>query len=1029
MEPSLEQLFEDFRRTGDPECLAKVFDRTSRKVLRVALHLSADPLLAEDLLQSTFVRTIEARSEYDPSRKFLPWLMGILANEARAAFRRKRRTILPERLFVPPNPGPEDYARARELARNVDRVVRGLPELYREVVVLRLRLGLSGNDIAEMLDREPATVRSQLHRGLRLVQKALPAGLALAALLSARKARGLGAVRESVLAEAARQMPNALPSFDTILPGVLLVTNKSLLGGVGVLLALLGGLLLWRQARSGVTSATESSAHTANAAVDSSRTDPVVAAAISDSRSAVEEVARAASDSLGSLRVSVVWSDGTIPAQGIAVRIIALEEVDAPFRYRSAVTGSDGQLDADGLEPGAYRVEPDRIASKDVEVSAGVETTLEFIVPKGVVVNGRVVDPRGQPIGGAGIWISRDPPVVGASSAHIDASVAAVSDPDGSFHIQSMGTATRVGARARGYAPSDSLDVFPSHVDGVANIELVMHEPCSALRGRVVDASGAPVANAGVLLDIGLRVFESAVTNSLMLLERTELDGTFAIEGIEPGKIRIEVRAPRFAVWTGVVDVTGGSVAEIQIVMQSYVTVSGRITNERGVPLPAVDVFGTTLATNKCAADSKPSNDLNQNWTAVFSRNVRFYRSTMTDAEGRYELEGLAPGKAAVYADAHEAGRTVAIIEAQSGEEVAWSPVIDGEPRLRVRVVDDNDQPLRDFAAYVHWEGSPGRGPFRTDRDGRFSVPSCSAMEYIVRVSAPGISDQRAEAAGLRPGPEEHLIRMRYAPVDPGFFEGTVLDPGGRPVADARVTAHRKERGGSSARTDAGTGHFKTRELVPARYEVVVGHPEYPFLEVGEFDIVAGQTIDLGNLSFERSGRLVIQLKREDGGRVESRMDFNVTYLDRPALASGFLLTTFEVVDGVARSGPLRPGRCSVRISGNFFPAKSECVIRADEGTKIEMILGVAGWRNLRFLEPPGAEPSASIHVVVKDSREAELFAEECERMFDDLRCGLALKTGRYRVEASTPSGLRVAQSFEITDTMPFQPPLEFRLQ
>ncbi|MEO6709241.1 MAG: hypothetical protein ABI054_05700 [Planctomycetota bacterium] len=53
MEQSLESLFAEFQRTSDPQYLAQVFDRTSRRVLRVALHLSGDPVLAEDLLQAT----------------------------------------------------------------------------------------------------------------------------------------------------------------------------------------------------------------------------------------------------------------------------------------------------------------------------------------------------------------------------------------------------------------------------------------------------------------------------------------------------------------------------------------------------------------------------------------------------------------------------------------------------------------------------------------------------------------------------------------------------------------------------------------------------------------------------------------------------------------------------------------------------------------------------------------------------------------------------------------------------------------
>ena len=49
------QLFLEYRNTGDPEALARVFDRVAPKLLLVAAHLSRDHAIAEDLVQTTFV--------------------------------------------------------------------------------------------------------------------------------------------------------------------------------------------------------------------------------------------------------------------------------------------------------------------------------------------------------------------------------------------------------------------------------------------------------------------------------------------------------------------------------------------------------------------------------------------------------------------------------------------------------------------------------------------------------------------------------------------------------------------------------------------------------------------------------------------------------------------------------------------------------------------------------------------------------------------------------------------------------------
>ncbi len=45
-----DQLFQLYRKTGDPDSLGEVFDLTAPKLLHTALHLARDPVEAEDLL-------------------------------------------------------------------------------------------------------------------------------------------------------------------------------------------------------------------------------------------------------------------------------------------------------------------------------------------------------------------------------------------------------------------------------------------------------------------------------------------------------------------------------------------------------------------------------------------------------------------------------------------------------------------------------------------------------------------------------------------------------------------------------------------------------------------------------------------------------------------------------------------------------------------------------------------------------------------------------------------------------------------
>ena len=66
-----------------------------------------------------------------------------------------------------------DATAARTEALAVLEVIRTLPEAYRETLVLRLVEGLTGPEIAERTGLTPASVRVNLHRGMKLLRERL----------------------------------------------------------------------------------------------------------------------------------------------------------------------------------------------------------------------------------------------------------------------------------------------------------------------------------------------------------------------------------------------------------------------------------------------------------------------------------------------------------------------------------------------------------------------------------------------------------------------------------------------------------------------------------------------------------------------------------------------------------------------------------------------------------------------------------------------------------------------------------------
>ena len=230
-----------FRASGDPDALAELYDRTADRLLRASLHLAPGAAAAGDLVQATFVAVIERAPDFDPDRPVLPWLLGILGNQAKLARWRAARAPDPDRVRRSGEPAPSDAAEGSELREALDRAIDALPAAHRPVLVLRLMHGMEPAEIAYALGRPPGTIRSQLSRGLERVRSGLPAGFAsglagLAGLAVACPVRGLVAVREAVLAHALQPAAVAAAAG----AGAVATSGVGTLGGT----LTIGGLLM-----------------------------------------------------------------------------------------------------------------------------------------------------------------------------------------------------------------------------------------------------------------------------------------------------------------------------------------------------------------------------------------------------------------------------------------------------------------------------------------------------------------------------------------------------------------------------------------------------------------------------------------------------------------------------------------------------------------------------------------------------------------------------------------------------------------
>jgi RNA polymerase sigma-70 factor, ECF subfamily len=135
---------------------------------------------ADDVAQEVCLAVLTALPSYrDQGRPFLAFVYGIAAHKVADAHRsaaRNKSEPVPE---FPDSPelrdGPEQRAMNGELSDTMARLMSMLPSKQREILVLRVVVGLSAEETADAVGSTPGAVRVAQHRALNRLRKALAA--------------------------------------------------------------------------------------------------------------------------------------------------------------------------------------------------------------------------------------------------------------------------------------------------------------------------------------------------------------------------------------------------------------------------------------------------------------------------------------------------------------------------------------------------------------------------------------------------------------------------------------------------------------------------------------------------------------------------------------------------------------------------------------------------------------------------------------------------------------------------------------
>jgi RNA polymerase sigma-70 factor (ECF subfamily) len=173
---------------GDESAFRALFEKHGRAMMAFCNRFVRDPARAEELAQDVFLKVHQGASRYQPSARFSTWLYRIATNhclnEVRRGEYQARPQLDPESQDGAPLdpdalPGdgatPEDSARGRALAAEVERMLSRLPEKQRAAFVLARMEGLSYEEVADVLETTVPAVKSLVHRATVAAAEALAA--------------------------------------------------------------------------------------------------------------------------------------------------------------------------------------------------------------------------------------------------------------------------------------------------------------------------------------------------------------------------------------------------------------------------------------------------------------------------------------------------------------------------------------------------------------------------------------------------------------------------------------------------------------------------------------------------------------------------------------------------------------------------------------------------------------------------------------------------------------------------------------
>jgi len=163
-------------RHGSTQALRRIYQKYRDYLLTLAIALSNDVHLAEDVVHDVFVNFVISTESFKLQGSLKGYLATCVANRARDYLRRSSRYTdsIEEATLTLENPdGPDQLVISSEQSEQLNKAIARLPAEQREAVVLHLVAGLKFREIAQLQTVTANTAKGRYRYGLKKLRSIL----------------------------------------------------------------------------------------------------------------------------------------------------------------------------------------------------------------------------------------------------------------------------------------------------------------------------------------------------------------------------------------------------------------------------------------------------------------------------------------------------------------------------------------------------------------------------------------------------------------------------------------------------------------------------------------------------------------------------------------------------------------------------------------------------------------------------------------------------------------------------------------